>query len=403
MRLLQINTAAGRGAAGGIPETLGAMAAGRGMRSVIAAGRPCADGSASELMRVGGRIDFAVHALATRLADRHGLHSRAATLRFIAEAERLDPHIVHLHNIHGYYLHLPTLADWLRGAGRPVVWTLHDCWALTGHCAFFNACDCTRWQTQCHHCPMRRSYPASWLLDRSAANHRLKKRLFATLPGLTIVCVSRWLDSVVAQSYLRDIPRRVIPNGIDTSVFHPCAPKAPADAPLLLGVASHWDERKGLADFVRLRTDLPAHWRIRLIGLTQAQIRSLPQGIEGMGRIASAGHLAAHYSEATVFANATKAESSCMTKMEALACGTPVVTYAAGGGAEGVPPEVGAAVAPGDYGALKRAVKDSPSRYNPDACRAAALRNFDMQRNLYAYFDLYETLASKNPNPKISL
>ena len=392
MRLLQINTAAGRGVAGGIPEAIGSMAAARGIDARMAVGRPNGR-SASQLLRIGSRADILTHVAATRIADRHGLHSRAATRRFVRVAEELCPDVVHLHNIHGYYLHLPTLFDWLRGSGVPVVWTLHDCWPLTGHCAFFNAAGCTRWQQECHHCPLLRDYPASLLLDRSRQNHALKRRLFTSLPDLTLVCVGSWLDSIVAQSYLRDVPRTVIPNGVDTDVFAPCAPKAPADSPLLLGVAAHWEARKGLDTFVRLRRELPAHWRMRLVGLDSRRLRSLPPGIEGLGRIDSERALAAHYSEATVFVNPSSAECNNITKMEALACGTPVVAYDAGGAGEGIGPEAGRVCRAGCFDDLCSAIAESAQgRLRPEACRDTALRLFDMRRNLEAYFTLYASL-----------
>jgi len=392
-KLLQINTAGGRGAAGGIPETLDAMAHARGIDAHLAVGRP--NGSrAAHLMRIGSYASMAIHLAATRIADRHGLHSRPATLKLIHEAEALNPDIIHLHNIHGYYLHIPTLFGWLRGTGRPVVWTLHDCWTMTGHCSFFSTADCARWRTGCHDCPLRSQYPASLLFDRSEANYALKRRLFTSVPQLTLVSVSQWLDSVVAQSFMRDVPRCVIPNGIDLTTFRPCAPKAPGHSPLLLGVASQWDSRKGLDTFMWLRTQLPAHWRIRLIGLRKAQIRQLPDGIEGLLHISNAAELARHYSEATVFANPSLAEANNITKMEALACGTPVVTYAAGGAAEGINPGTGIAVAPGDGGALAAAVATAANgSFTAENCREAAISNYDMNLTLAGYFRLYEKLS----------
>ena len=381
--------------AGGIPETIGRMAISHGIDSYIAVGRQSGK-SASHTISIGNKADTAVHWAATRLADRHGLHSRHATRRFITAAERLDPDIIHLHNIHGYYLHYPTLFEWLRGTGKPVVWTLHDCWSLTGHCAFFNAASCERWLTECHHCPLRGEYPASWLADRSAANHAIKRKVFTSMTDMTLVCVGRWLDSVVARSYLGHLPRRVIGNGIDTALFHPCAPKA--SAPLILGVASHWEPRKGLDTFLRLRRELPDSWRMRLIGLDDKQRKQMPGGIEAFGRTGSVRELAAHYSEASVFVNASLAEGNCVTKMEALACGTPVVTYDAGGAGEDIPSDAGAVVAPGRFDLLRDAVQAAAcGAYSAEACRAAAIAHFDMHTTLENYFNLYTDLLSPRP------
>ena len=205
--------------------------------------------------------------------------------------------------------------------------------------------------------------------------------------------VSDWLDKVAGQSLLGHYPRRVIRNGIDLGTFRPCAPKPPSDSPLALGVASHWDERKGLRDFRALRHMLPAHWRMRLIGLDSRQRRRLSPDIEGLGRINSAAELARHYSEATVFVNPTQAEGDPLTKMEALACGTPVVTYDSGGAAEGLTPETGTAVGKDCVDALARETERcATGHYSAKACRELAEKRFDMRRNLSGYFDLYAEL-----------
>ena len=388
MKILQINTAAGRGVAGGVPDSIQEMGRSLGHEMLMAVGRGNSAGGHTPLSDA---FSTGVHWAATRLCDRHGLHSRAATRRLIAKAETFAPDVIHLHNIHGYYLHYPTLFDWLRGSGCPVVWTLHDCWPLTGHCAFFRNCE--RWRSGCHKCPLLRTYPASLLADRSKANHKLKRNTFAKLQRCTIVPVSDWLDKVAGQSLLGHYPRRVIRNGIDLGIFRPCAPKPPSDSPLVLGVASHWDERKGLKDFRALRQMLPAHWRMRLIGLDSRQRKRLSPDIEGLGRINSAAELARHYSEATVFVNPTQAEGDPLTKMEALACGTPVVTYDSGGAAEGLTPETGTAVGKDCVDALTRETERcATGHYSAKACRELAEKRFDMRRNLSGYFDLYAEL-----------
>ena len=364
------------------------MAADAGFEPWMAVGR-VRSGSASKLIRIGNRLDFALHVGATRLLDRHGLHSRRATEAFIRRAESLNPDIIHLHNIHGYYLHYPTLFQWLRTAGNPIVWTLHDCWPITGHCAFFSEADCWRWRSTCGNCPLRRSYPASWMADRSAASLNDRQKAFSGIPNLTIVAVSHWLDSIVAESYLSQYPRVVIPNGIDTTVFRPSAPKSSRQ--LILGVASRWDSRKGLDHFVALRRLLPPEWHIRLIGLTPAAIRRLPEGIEGLPPIADPETLAAHYSRATVFVCPTRGEANNMTKMEALACGTPVVTYDSGGAAEGISPATGAVVSTPSPEALAQAILNLPP-IDSKTCRETAVRTFSASRNLGSYFSLYRSM-----------
>ncbi|MDE6498097.1 MAG: glycosyltransferase [Muribaculaceae bacterium] len=390
-RILHINTAGGRGAAGGIPEALGTMACRNGLDAVLAGSRR--NGTQAPWMSIGSRADMAVHWAATRLADRHGLHSRSATRRFVEQAEAMDPDVVHLHNIHGYYLHLATLFDWLRRSGRPVVWTLHDCWAMTGHCAFFPPHGCPGWAGGCRECSEAGSYPASRGISRSAANYSLKQRLFTSVERMTLVPVSRWLDGVVEQSFLRDLPRRVVYNGIDLDTFRPREElRAPADSPLLLGVASHWDFRKGFDHFLELRRLLPAHWRIRLIGLDRAKLRDLPAGIEGLPRISDAATLSAHYAEATMLAVPSRAEGNNITKMEALACGTPVATFDAGGAPEGIDAATGAVIQQGNIGALAEAIRRAPGNFDSAACRNAACRLFDRNKMFNQYLKIYDSL-----------
>ncbi|MDE6286484.1 MAG: glycosyltransferase, partial [Muribaculaceae bacterium] len=339
------------------------------------------------------RADMAVHLAATRLADRHGLHSRRATRRFVEQAEAMAPDVVHLHNIHGYYLHLPTLFEWLRACGHPVVWTLHDCWAMTGHCAFFPPQGCERWAGGCHGCTGKASYPACRGACRSVANYRLKQQLFTSLGRVMLVPVSRWLDGVVERSFMRELPRRVVYNGIDLETFRPdTSLRASAGSPLLLGVASRWDARKGFDRFLELRRMLPPEWRLRLIGLDGRKLRSLPPGIEGQPRIADAATLARHYAEATVLAVPSGAEGNNITKMEALACGTPVVTFDSGGAPEGIDTSTGAVIPVGDIASMAEAIMAARGAYSAADCRDAACRLFDRNEMFNKYIDIYNSL-----------
>lgn len=391
-RILHINTAGGRGAAGGIPEVLSIMTTDAGCVSALAGGRR--NGSQARWIPIGSRADMAVHWMATRMADRHGLHSRAATRSFLRQVEDFDPTVVHLHNLHGYYLHIPTLFDWLRSSGLPVVWTLHDCWTMTGHCAFFPPEGCRHWERGCRDCPNTSCYPACHGVARAAANYRLKESLFTSLPRVVLVPVSHWLDSVVEHSFLRELPRRVIYNGIDLTTFAPQPGlRAPASSPLLLGVASRWDSRKGFHHFAELRRLLPARWRIRLIGLDEGKMRKLPRGIEGLPRIADATTLSRHFAEATVFANPSRAEGNNITKMEALACGTPVVTFNTGGAPEGIDPQVGDVIPHGRIDLMARSIEAWGKTQPAEACRNVAAGLFDRHKMFHQYMNLYNELS----------
>ena len=178
MKVLLINSVCGIGSTGKIVGALAEEYAAQGHEAVIAYGR---DGNVPERYqpyahRIGSDAHVKASALRSRLLDDHGFANRAATRDFLKWAEGYDPDLLWLHNIHGYYIHVGMLFDWIKS--RPhmqVKWTLHDCWAFTGHCAYFTMAGCTRWQSGCGDCPQKNTYPASMLLDRSRANFDRKR------------------------------------------------------------------------------------------------------------------------------------------------------------------------------------------------------------------------------------
>ena len=402
-RLLQINVTANQGSHGRIAENIGAAAMARGWESYIAYGRGGDVHSASTLLRVSSTLDSYLHAAATRLADAHGLASAVATRRLVRAIKEINPDIVHLHNIHGYYLNYPVLFRALKERGCPVVWTLHDCWPLTGHCAHFDAAGCDRWKSHCHNCPESKSYPRSFV-DASRRNFDIKRRCFTSIENqLTLVSVSDWLADIVGQSFLQHCRIHRIYNGIDTEVFHPvkiadCNGLANVDSHrIVLGVASVWTPRKGLDDMLALSNILPADYRLVIVGLSRSQLCRLPASVEGIGRVEDIERLAGLYSAASVFVNPTYEEAFGLTNVEAMACGTPVVTYNSGGCSEVVTPAVGRVVEKGDVVGLLRAIEDiacDDNRVLCGNCREYAVEHFDSRRCSADYLDLYESLLS---------
>lgn len=279
-----------------------------------------------------------LHGAYTRLTDKTGFASSRATRRLLNRLDEIAPDLIHLHNIHGYYINIQMLFDYIRAHNIRVIWTLHDCWPFTGHCAYFDAVGCEKWKTGCHSCPQKRTYPASLGLDRSKWNWEKKKQLFSGL-DITIVTPSRWLADIVKESFLGGYPTKVIPNGIDAEIFRPrCGvfrEKSGIKQKIILGVAAEWTERKGLRDFLRLN-ELIDHgeYRIVLVGLTKEQKSKLPLDMLGLERTSNPVELAEIYSDAYVFFNPTYEDNYPTTNLEALCCGTPVVTYNTGGSPE---------------------------------------------------------------------
>ncbi|MDR0928344.1 MAG: glycosyltransferase [Oscillospiraceae bacterium] len=351
-------------------------------------------------IRIGNRFDVLRHVARTRLLDGHALGSRRATCALIDELRAHPPALVHLHNLHGYYLHAPTLFDYFKESGVPVIWTLHDCWALTGHCSHFVRAHCDKWQTGCYDCPLKRAYPASRLLDASRANWRWKRDAFTSLPNLTIVCVSKWMDAVTAQSFLQHAPRRVIPSGVDLGLFVPptgdieairAAQGVKPGQWMLLAVAAPFDERKGFADAVAVAGRLGERARLVMVGLTDAQRRILPPQITGICRTDGPEALVGLYGAADCLINPTYEDTYPTVNMEALASGTPVAAYGVGGCTEQLAHPGGRAVPVGDVHALAEAAMALAERKADLAadCRRYAERHFDRQAAVAAYIQLY--------------
>lgn len=295
-------------------------------------------------VRIGTDFGVRLHAGLSRIFDSVGWHSKRATKKFFRWVEAYDPDVIHLHNLHGYYLHLGVLFRYLKRAQKPVVWTLHDCWAFTGHCAYFDFVGCGKWKNGCSKCSQKKRYPTSLIFDRSKRNYKKKKEVFSGLKDLTIVTPSNWLADLVKESYFGEYPIKVIPNGIDLNVFKPTESDfrekyGLTEKKIVLGVASVWDERKGLRDFIALSKLLDDTYRIVLVGLTEEQMKTLPKNILGIERTNSVQELAEIYTAADVFFNSSYEDNYPTVNLEAQACGTPVITYRTGGSVESVPSE----------------------------------------------------------------
>lgn len=310
----------------------------------------------------------------------------------VHQIEQLQPDVIGLHNLHGYYLNIEVLFKFLKQSKIPVLWTLFDCWAFTGHCTYYDNISCQKWQTECHKCPKTRYYPASYGLDQSQRNFNDKKLLFHLPEHINLVVHSKWLQSQVKQSFLKDLPLHHIYNGTDLEVFKP---HQLGQDKMVLGVASTWDERKGLNDFIALRAKLSNDYEIVLIGLTHKQIHHLPEGIQGIQRTESVQELAQWYSKASVFINPTYQDNFPTTNIEALACGTPVITYNTGGSPEAVDKETGKIVEKGNIQGLITAIKDLSSQNRAvlqQRCRKRAEQHFNQEERYKEYIALYSAI-----------
>lgn len=330
MKVLFINTCYLTGSTGRIVADLGTMLEDNGHEFKVAYGR--GDNSADpHCYRIGNDVDMYIHAGLSRITDRAGFYSKAATKKLVEYIKGYNPDIIHLHNLHGYYLNIEILFKYLAEEfkGR-IIWTLHDCWAFTGHCVHFTYAGCDKWKTGCNHCPQKDEYPSSIICDRSEKNYCEKKKLFTSVDNLEIVTVSNWLKNTVDSSFLSEKKVTCIYNGIDTERFRPVPNKVKEELgitgkKMILLVSDGWIEQKGYSTVLEVAKAAPSDWRFVMVGLTKKQITELPENIIGFERIWNQDKLIKFYSAADVFFNPSLEETFGLVTAEAMACGTPAV------------------------------------------------------------------------------
>ena len=393
-KVFQINSTYGLGSTGRIVEGLSKVLSENGYECMAAYGR----GQALKekgLYFVGSSTGVYIHGGLSRITDNHGGYSKMATKRLITKMKKFDPDIIHLHNLHGYYLNLKLLFEYLKTCEKKIIWTLHDCFAFTGHCTHFEYIGCQKWQKKCHHCEQKGEYPKSILGDRSKKNYKEKKKWFTKIPNLTIVTPSFWLSQKVKQSFLQEYPVVVIPNGIDLDVFRP-APKEKKDKFVILGVANPWRERKGYGEYKKLIGIISDYYEVTMVGLKESQLRELPRGVRTIGKTDQIEELVSYYSNADILVDLTFEDTFPTTHLESLACGTPVLTYTSGGSKEMLVETCGIAVPRGNLqgvmAALEKVRRENP--FTREACRKKALA-YDQTERFYEYvWKVYQEMRS---------
>lgn len=388
-------------------QEIGELAIANGWDSYIAysGGRDGIKPCRSKLIPVGGKLSVALHGVWTRLTDRHGLASVIATRKFVRKIKELQPDIIHIHNIHGYFLNYKILFEYLSTANIPVIWTVHDCWLYTGHCNHYARVGCDKWMTQCEKCPQLSSFPASMLLDSSRRNFNEKRRLFTSVDDMTIVTVSDWMREEMSKSFLKDCQFKVLHNGVDLNVFKVCTDSVGVrnryglgNKHLILGVTSIWCREKGWDDFMKLATMINEDEAIVLVGVSQEQMHRLPHNVTGIPRTENVAQLAELYSAATALVNPTWQDNYPTVNMESIACGTPVITYRTGGSVESVCGDTGYVVEQGDVDGLLaafRKIKEAGKDTYVRECRDYAIRYFGKNDRYQEYMALYQEKTQK--------
>lgn len=411
MKIIQINTVYKSGSTGKITASLYNMALERGYEAAVAYGRGhTPEGNDINGLLVGNKIDFLHHVIVNFVTGRNGFASKKVTRKLLNWLDKEKPDVIHLHNIHGFYVHVGMLFEYIKKKDIPVVWTLHDCWPFTGQCAHFDYAGCMKWKTGCFNCIIHRTdYPYSIFRDNSRNNYYLKKEAFQGAKRLTIVTPSKWLADLVSQSFLKEYPIKVIPNGIDRDIFAPnkCRdiqyPKIEAlrGTKIILGVANVWDNRKGLSYLLELSHIFNSSngYRIVIIGLSKRQCQQIRKKygseILPLTRTSSQEELASWYSSAYVYVNTSLQENFPTTNLEALACGTPVITFDSGGSGETITDENGSIVSKGDEKALENEIKKLDSRdLKAEVIRSSVLK-YDQRDAFDPYFLIYSLYMNK--------
>lgn len=391
MKVLQINTVYPHGSTGKIANGIHDLCIKQGIECITAYRYEPSGNILVDTKTISSYLDCHIHNRLSTWTMMQGCFSYFKTRSFLRWVKDYDPDVIHLHNIHGSYINHKLFFKYLKKYKRKVLWTLHDCWSLTGGCPYYDMVDCDKWKTLCYSCPQKTGH-----IDGSKIMHQRKKKWFSGVPNMTLVANSEWTASQVKMSYMKQYPVKVIYNGLDFSVFKPTDSDfrqhyGLENKKIVLGVAFGWGPRKGLDVFIQLARRLPDEYKIVLVGTNEHVDKQLPDNVLSIHRTQNQCELARIYTAADVFVNPTREEAFGLVNIEALACGTPGVTFRTGGSPECYDITCGVVVEKNDIDAMEREIRricDSKP-YDMEACLNFAHR-FDMYNKYQEYIDLYK-------------
>ncbi|MBR6657605.1 MAG: glycosyltransferase [Oscillospiraceae bacterium] len=396
MKILQINTLYGAGSTGKIVRNLQRYAIKRN-HDILVAYRFAEGKIQKNSLPISSWLDCHIHNRLAMITGLQGCFSLFKTWFFLKKIRKYSPDIIHLHNIHGSYINHRMLFNFIKKYHIPVVWTLHDCWAFTGGCPHFDGYSCNKWEHGCKNCPHFAQREGAFF-DTSSFVHRKKKKWFSGVNDMTLVCPSQWLANLVGKSFLKNYPVEIIPNGIDLEVFHPVEDDfrkkyGLESKKILLGVSFGWNRKKGLDVFVELERRLPPDYQIVLVGTSESIDAILPKNILSIHRTENQQELAGIYSAADLFVNPTLEENYPTVNMEAIACGTPVITFRTGGSPETIDETCGCVVEIGDIDALEHEIIRICEKkvFHKEACLKKAAEH-DINLFYKEYLELYERI-----------
>lgn len=385
MKVLFINTVFGKGSTGKIVQDIGEVLEKNGHEYRAVYGRkPFVKDKHAYYM--GSTFDSYIHAGLSRITDKTGFYSVENTKKAIKYIKDYNPDVIHLHNLHGYYINIELLFDYLKNDFKgKVIWTLHDCWAFTGHCVHYTYVKCERWKSSCYKCIEKKRYPSSYIFDNSKKNYQKKRRIFTGHPNLTIVTPSKWLEKQVKQSFLKEYPSIVINNGIDLDVFKPNNYLKKNGT--IINICDGLDLRKGYKDLIKISNEVAEKYKMVIVGIKEEEKKYLPDTITAIERTSNQKELVEYYCKADYLINTTYEDTFPTVNLEAIACGIPVITYDAGGSPEIIDENTGYVVSVGDTEAIKRILLQDMT-ISSDSCVEIA-KKFNKWDKYQEYIDLY--------------
>jgi len=398
MKVMQVN-AVNYGSTGNIMNSIHDELILRGNSSMYTHGFTWTRKKSANVFITSGIMSKSFHKIISTITGAIGFFSIVPTLITINKIKAFNPDIIHLHNIHGWYINFPILFKYLERRNKPLIWTFHDCWAFTGHCAHFEMVNCKKWQNECYNCPVYKQYPKS-IFDNSKFMFKYKSKVFPILPKLTIITPSKWLKQQVEKSFFKDKPIKVIYNGVNPQVFFPRESEFRnshnlMDKKIILGVSLGWTNKKGLDIFIKLAKLLDESYKIVLVGTDKKTDKILPKNIISINKTSNQEELSEIYSTSDVFVNPTREEVFGLVNVEALSCGLPVITFNTGGSPETIDFKSGIVVEKNDIVDLVTKIKyvceNKPFKKSDCIKRG---NSFDSKKMLDEYLSLYEALSN---------
>ncbi|TCT30367.1 glycosyltransferase involved in cell wall biosynthesis [Providencia alcalifaciens] len=398
MKVLLIDVNCKKGSTGKIVYELYSELKEQGHEAAICYGRGDKI-SEKNIYKTSSDIETIIHAGMSRLTGYTGYFSPFSTKRIINIIDSFNPDVIHLHELHGYYVNIYPLLEYIKKKKIKTIWTFHCEFMYTGKCG--HSFECEKWKTGCHHCPQLNNYPRSLYFDRTEFMYNQKKDSFSNYHNLTIVTPSSWLAERTKISFLHEKKIKIIHNGINNKdIFKPIYNSSLYNKYNLYGkkiilsiapnIMSYTKGGEKILDIARKYHDQNVIFL--LIG-NDDEIKNLPKNVIAIGKIKDQNLLAEFYSIADLFLICSKRENFPTTCLEALSCGTPIIGFNNGGTAETAPGNLGFFVEDNDIDALVEFIKNFTTGKtilaSPQECRNFAVTNYSTENMLKQYIELY--------------